>query len=77
MIPKSHSVHPLPPPPRRVERPTKFSNSPLFGGLDGTSAFRGGLLRKRGMTFFKGGCNLYIKINLKIRNEMFNDKKSL
>ena len=46
------------------------------GGLDGTWAFRRGLLRKRGMTSFReGGCNLYIKNKLK--SEIFNDKKSL
>ena len=37
-----------------VEPPTKFSKK---GRLDRTSAFKGGLLGKRGMTFFRGGCN--------------------
>ena len=72
MIPKSHSVHPLPPQGRLSLQP----NFRIGGdGLHGTSAFRGGLLRKRGINFFKRGCNLYIKNKLK--SEMFNDKKSL
>ena len=37
---------------RRAEPPTKFSKR---GRLDRTSTFRGGLLRKRGGDFFKGG----------------------
>ena len=36
----------------RVEPPTKFSKRL---GLDRTSTFRGGLLGKRGATFFRGG----------------------
>ena len=57
---------------RGVEPPTKFSKK---GGLDGSSAFRGELLGKRGMTFFRVGrvCNFYIKNKLK--SEIFNDKK--
>ena len=55
----------------RVEPPTKFPK----WGLDKTSAFRGGLLRKRRMSFFRGGCNFHVKNKLK--SEIFNDKKSL
>ena len=43
------------------------------GGLDKTSTFRGGLLGKRVVVFFRGGCNFYIKNKLK--SEIFNDKK--
>ena len=39
------------------------------GGLDKTSAFRGGLLGKRGMTFFRG-----LQLSHK-KSEIFNDKK--
>ena len=39
------------------------------------SAFRRGLLGKRGVTFFREGCNCHIKNKLK--SEMFNDKKGL
>ena len=42
------------------------------GGLDRTSAFRGGLLGKSGVTFFRG-CNFHIKNKLK--SHIFNDKK--
>ena len=43
-------------------------------GLDKTSAFRGGLLGKRGWLFSGGGdCDFHIKIKLK--SEIFNDKK--
>ena len=61
-----------------VEHPTKFSKR---WGLDGTSAFRGGYLRKGGDIFHGGeggggrGCNFHIKNKLK--SEMFNDKKGL
>ena len=44
------------------------------GVLDKTSGFRGGLLGKKGVTFFRGACNLLIK---HLKSEMFNDKKSL
>ena len=44
------------------------------GGLDRTSTLRRGLLKKRGVTFFRGGCNFYKKNKLK--SEIFNDKKS-
>ena len=74
MIPKSHSVHLPLPFCREVEPPTKFSKRG-GRGLDRTSTFRGGLLGKRRITFFKGGCNFYIKNKLKF--EIFNDKKSL
>ena len=53
-----------------VEPPNKVSKR----GLDRTSTFSGGLLRKRGITFFRGGCNCHIKSKLK--SEIFNDKKS-
>ena len=47
------------------------------GGLDGTSTFRGGLLGKRGVTFFRGrGCNFHKKKKKKLKSEIFN-KKSL
>ena len=46
------------------------------GGLDRTSAFKGRLLGKRGVTFFWGRvCNFHIKNRLK--SEIFNDKKCL
>ena len=46
------------------------------GGLDRISTFRGRLLEKSRVTFFRGrGCNFHIKNKLK--SEMFNDKKSL
>ena len=46
---------------------------PIFKkvGLDKNSTFRGGFLGKRRMTFFRGGCNFYIKNILKY--ETFND----
>ena len=51
------------------EPPTKFSKKGK------TSTFRGGLLEKMGVTFFREGCNFHIKN--KLRSEIFNDKKSL
>ena len=54
MMPKSHSVHHLPF-CRGVEPSTKFSKKKGGGKLDRTSTFRGGLLGKRGVTFFKAG----------------------
>ena len=49
------------------------------GRLDRTSNFRGGLLGKRKVTFFRGGegegCNFHTKNKLK--SEIFKDKKSL
>ena len=49
------------PPPfcRGVQPLTKFLNKEGGGGLDGTSAFRGGLLGKRGITFFRGGVVIF------------------
>ena len=44
-------------------------------GLGRTSIFRGGLLRKRGLTFFSEVCSFYIKNKLK--SGIFIDKKSL
>ena len=74
-----HSVHPLLPPfllgEGVVETATKFSirwGGGGGGGLDWTSTFRGGLVAKRRVTFFRGdGCNFYIKDELK--SEIFND----
>ena len=43
-------------------------------GLDRISIFRGGLLEKRGVTFFKG-CSFFIEIKLK--SEIFNNKNNL
>ena len=57
MVCFKHSVHPSPflqgagGEGGGVEPPTKFSKR---GGLDRTSTFRGGLLRKRGVTFSRG-----------------------
>ena len=45
----------------------------LNGGLDRISVFRGELLGKMGVNFFRGGCGFYIKSKLK--SEIFNDKK--
>ena len=53
-----------------VEPPTKFKKK---AGLDKTSTFRGGLLGKRGLTFFRGGGVQLSHNNLK--SEIFNDKK--
>ena len=44
----------------------------MGGGLDNTSTFRGGFWGKRGMAFFREGCNFYIKNKLKY--ELFNEK---
>ena len=41
-------------------------------GLDRSSVFRGGLLGKRGVTFFRGGCNFSTKN--KLESGIFNDK---
>ena len=50
-------------------------NFPIGGELDRASAFRGGLLGKRGSLFSGGGgSNFHIK---KLKSEIFNDKKSL
>ena len=57
------------------EPPTEFTKS---GVLHRISIFRGGLLGKKGVTFFRGGVwgySFYIKNKLK--SEIFNDKKSL
>ena len=42
-----------------IEPPTNFSKRK--GRLDRTSVFRGGLQGKRGVTFFRGGCNFWTK----------------
>ena len=47
----------------RVEPPTKFSE----GGLDRTSAFRGG-------DFFQGGCNFHTKNKSKLIQLLLKDK---
>ena len=44
------------------------------GGLDTTLIFKGGLVRKRAVTFSRGVCNFYVKNKLK--SDIFNDKKS-
>ena len=44
------------------------------GSLDRTSTFRGGLLGKRGVTFFRAGVQLS---HNKLKSEIFDDKKSL
>ena len=65
------------PPPSYLQGGGWTSNQ-IFkkGWLERTSTFRGGLLGKRGVTFFRGGggCNFHIKSKLK--SEIFNDKKS-
>ena len=43
--------------------------------LHRSSIFRRGLLVKKELTFFKGGCSFYIENKLK--SEIFNNKKSL
>ena len=50
------------------------------GGVGRTLVFRGGFVKKRGVTFLMGrggggvgGCNFYLKNKLK--SEIFNDKK--
>ena len=43
-------------------------------GLTGSQFSRGGLLEKRGVTFFKG-CSFFIEIKLK--SEIFNNKNNL
>ena len=55
---------------RRVEPPTKFSKR----GVDRTSTFRQGLLRKRGWLFSEG---FQFSHKNKLKSEIFNDKKSL
>ena len=45
------------------------------GGLDRISIFRGELLGKRGLIFFRKGCSFYLKN--KLESEIFNDKNSL
>ena len=55
-----------------AEPPTKFSKNRGGGGLEYASNFRRGFWGKRGMTFFREGCNFYIKNKLKY--EIFNDK---
>ena len=41
-----------------------------------TSTLREGLLEKRRVTFFRGGCNFYKK-RKKLKSEIFNGKESL
>ena len=53
--------------------PIKFSKR--GGGLESMSIFRGGVLGKRGSTFFRCGSSFYIKNKLK--SEIFIYKKSL
>ena len=49
-----------------VEPPTKSTKFSKGGELDRTSVFRGGLLRKRGVTFFRGGLQMFNKKKTKI-----------
>ena len=58
----SHSGHP----PPLSAGGGGLSLQPNFqkrGGLYRNSTFRGGLLGKRGATYFRGGCNFQLKIN--------------
>ena len=61
--------------PLFLRRGGGLSLQPNFqkGVLDKTSTFRGGLLGKTGVTFFRGGCNFHRKNKLK--SEIFNNKK--
>ena len=45
------------------------------GGLEKTPTFRGELLGKKGVTFFRWGCNFHIKN--KSKPEVFINKKTL
>ena len=74
--PHEHSVHPSPP-FLLGEWGGVWACYETFkkGWLDRTTIFRGGLLGKRGVTFFQGGCIFSIKNKLK--SEIFNYKKSL
>ena len=47
------------------------------GGLDRTSTFKGGLLGKKRITFFKGGRGVTFHVKNKLKSEIFNDKTSL
>ena len=51
---KESSVHPL-----LSAGELSLQNFQKVEGLDRTSSFRGGLLGKRGMTFFKGGVAIF------------------
>ena len=74
MIPKSHSVHPLPLPLSAGELSLQPNFQKWWAWPD-LNLLRG-VAGKEGMTFFKeGGCNFYMKN--KLRFEIFNDKKSL
>ena len=57
-----------------VEPPTNFSKR---SGLEKTLIFRGGLVKRKGVTFLRGGvggeAQFYVKN--KIKSEIFNDKK--
>ena len=81
---KLHSVHPPPPPPPLsavgVGGEVGLSLQPNFkkGELDRTSTFTGGLLGKRGVTFFGGGGGGGVQLSHnKLKSEIFDDKKSL
>ena len=70
---RSHSVHPSPP---FYKGGGELSLQPNFQkgwGLTEPQLFEGGCW-ERGGDFFQGGCNFYIKYELK--SEMFNDKKN-
>ena len=47
------------------------------GGLDRISTFKGGLLGKKRITFFKGGRGVTFHVKNKLKSEIFNDKTSL
>ena len=55
-----------------VEPPIKFSKRE--GGVERTSTFRGRLLGKRGVTFFR---RVQFSDKNKLKSGIFNDKKSL
>ena len=55
--------------------PTKFSKWGGGGRLDRIHIFGGELLGLRGVTFFRGGLQFYLKNKLK--SEIFNNKKKV
>ena len=61
------------PPPPPVFCSGSWASDQIFkkGALDKISIFRGRLLEKRGVTFFRGGCSFYVKNKLK--SEIFNN----
>ena len=65
-----HSVHP-PPPALFCWGKVHLQRNFQKGGLDRTSIFRGWLLGKRGVPFFRGGCNFGRN---SAKSGIFNDK---